>query len=346
VSGTEYLVSISAVSEYGEGPISSEVVMTAAALPDVPSAPTVSAASNDPSITFSWINPSANGLPVTGYVFSIREDGTAKPEFSVLKDSSSVSVSADGDISMTLTGLTTNLFAVGVGNQYELCVQANTNIGATVCSAYSSLAGFAKGYTLSKPSFGGSATVTRHSDVPVQGTVKITWPMPSNDGGDPGNLSYKVFAVTSLPASPSDEEGLTFTTSNTVQSVTVPAGQKWLFTVQATNRRGEFSTAIGPVALWSCSQPGTPQNVAVSILSQGQGSAAPTLVWSAPSDFGGLASLTGYRVYQDGVAITPDLAEDVLKYAFITGASATAFAVSALSECGEGAQSASYTYSL
>ena len=66
-TGTEYTFVVTPVNVHGNGPVSSTFSMVAADVPADPAAPSVTQTSGSTAVTFSWTEPTTNGLPITRY---------------------------------------------------------------------------------------------------------------------------------------------------------------------------------------------------------------------------------------------------------------------------------------
>ena len=151
-NGSSYQVRVRAVNSAGNGSWSATASATPGAVPNAPSAPTLSSSSGQ--IAASWSAPGNNGAAITHYDLRYRSGS----------GSWTVSENISGT-SRTITGLTN-------GTSYEVQVRAANSRGD---GPYSSSATATPGAVPGKPS--------APSLIPSNGQIMVSWSAPSSTGG-------------------------------------------------------------------------------------------------------------------------------------------------------------------
>lgn len=76
--GNTYRFKVTAVNAFGEGPLSTEILVVTALKPSQPDAPTVSTSGSNVVIT--WTVPNSNGSPILGYNIKLLNNLTGNFE--------------------------------------------------------------------------------------------------------------------------------------------------------------------------------------------------------------------------------------------------------------------------
>jgi hypothetical protein len=125
VNGTSYTVALRAVSDAGAGTASSTLTATPYTFPDAPNPATVIANGVHDAAIISWLAPSDNGSPITGYTATAFSEATAG--FQVNSCSTS-------DLTCTITGLsddTTYFISLQAGNAAGFSARSAPRVAVT-----------------------------------------------------------------------------------------------------------------------------------------------------------------------------------------------------------------------
>lgn len=255
--GITYYYAVKAVNQAGAGIASSTVGNTTFDLPGVPM--NVVTQFGDGNVTVSWEPPSEDSrTPITGYVIEVSYLGGAGYYYP-----------GPDDRSWLVSGLTN-------GDLYSFRVRAVNDVGD---SEWSSAVDEVPA-TIPGPPTGLTA-------VPGEGTVTLSWTVPSDDGGDPVS-SYNVYRWDISSAWSLID---TVTTAYYVDDA-VGDGMLYVYRVTAMNKAGEGEPSDEvPVV------PGLP--LAPTGLAAVNSGGKVLLNWTAPADDGGSA-IIDYKVYRDG----------------------------------------------
>ncbi|MHB8513293.1 MAG: RCC1 domain-containing protein, partial [Actinomycetota bacterium] len=257
-NGTTYFYKVSAVTDIGEGALSSEASATPAT---VPSAPTnVAATSGNGQITLSWSAPTSNGgSAITNYKIY---RGTSQGSEALLTEVGNVTSYVDSG----LTNGTAYFYKLSAINAVGEGPQSN-EVSATPSGAPSAPQNLVA-------SFGSEQ-------------VRLSWSPPFSNGGA-SITGYKIYRSIS-----SGNE--TFLTQvGNVTSYTdggLTNGTTYYYKVSAINAAGESSQS-NEASATPAAPPSAPQNLTATA-----GNAEVTLSWSAPISNGG-TSITGYKIYR------------------------------------------------
>ncbi len=289
-----------------------DVLFTPKTLPLLPGAPgSVSASAGLGQATVSWSAPTTGGAPASYRITPYIGTSAGTP----------VTVPATSS-SKTLTGLT-------AGSTYTFVVTAVNEAGAGPDSAHSNAV------TPTAPSAPTAPTGVAASAAAV--SAKVTWTVPSSDGGS-AITGYRITPYlggqaqspvnVAAPASSAQVEGLT-------------AGSSYTFTVIAINAIGlsPESTPSNAVVPTGASLPGAPTAVTATAKSSGA-----LVAWSAPASDGG-SPITGYKVipFLGASAQTPTSVSGSATSATVTGLTNNVdytFKVAAVTAAGTGPESA------
>ena len=151
-NGSSYQVRVRAVNRAGNGSWSSTATATPGAVPNAPSAPSLTSSSGQ--IAASWSAPGNNGAAITHYDLRHRAGSGAWTQINGISGTS-----------RTITGLTN-------GTSYEVQVRAANSRGD---GPYSSSSRATPGAVPGKPS--------APSLIPSNGQIMVSWSAPSSTGG-------------------------------------------------------------------------------------------------------------------------------------------------------------------
>ena len=202
-NGTEYEVQVQATNALGDSGWSDSAKDTPEAVPDAPTAPTLSA--SDTKIDASWSAPSDGGSEITGY--TVRYKKTS--------DTNWTTSSSQTDTSYEITTLTN-------GTEYEVQVQATNAVGDSGWSPSAT----ATPHTIpSKPS---------PSLTPADQKITASWTAPDDGGSDITGYTvrYKKTSDTNWTTSSSQ-------TDTSYEITTLTNGTEYEVQVQATNAAGD-----------------------------------------------------------------------------------------------------------
>jgi hypothetical protein len=131
-NGVDYSFQIAAVNAVGTGPLSNVVVLTAGAIPDVPTNVVKTSADTANNVyTFSWTAPSSNGIALTNYLFELYDiTNTNKIGSTYAGPVASPPVTTVTIDSGVISGMQPN-------TDYNVCVRAQNSIGFSACSTFS-----------------------------------------------------------------------------------------------------------------------------------------------------------------------------------------------------------------
>jgi hypothetical protein len=272
-NGTAYLFRVAAVNKNGPSPwVATSVPVTPLARASAPTITSLTAGTN--LLNVSWTTPNGNGSTITGYIVEYNNGTTT------------VQVPVGVVNTRQITGLVN-------GASYTVRVAAVTAAGTGIFSAWAgpvSPAGPASAPT-------GVTLMARDK------AVDVSWVAPTDNGGR-AITDYVVRYRLASSAVWSTVNVGSATTSRTISGLT--NGQQYVFQVAAITSfgTGTFSAIAGPV---------TPQPLASPPTRLGGNAVGPglvSLVWTAPSNTGGL-TITDYIVQyssNNGVSwtTTPD----------------------------------------
>jgi len=227
-AGAVYTFKVSARNSVGSGPDSSEVDITAAAIPNVPAAPTTTVNTNV-SVTISWVAPSNGGSAITTYSVKIRQsDGST-----YTKESANCNVSTTS-CTVPISVLQASPYNLVWGSKVFATVSATNAVGSSVDSSASS------GITTILTNPDPPSSLANNPAATSLTNIGITWTAPTVNGGTPV-IDYRVSW---------DQGGLTFVVlaSNIiatayVTTATLTANKVYKFKVESRNAFG-FSSSF------------------------------------------------------------------------------------------------------
>jgi predicted phage tail protein len=258
----------------------------------VPGAPTgLTAIAGSAKVTLNWTAPAFDGGRAIDY-YVVYQDDVALPE--------------------NLTGLTTVINGLNIGQEYSFTVAAHNLAG------------------LGAQSNEASATPIMIPDAPIGLTavagdaqVTLNWTAPAFDGGHA--IDYYVVYQDGVPL-PDNLTGL----ATVITGLT--NGQTYYFAVAAHNLAG-LGAQSNAVSSTPYTVPDAPTG-----LSSTAGTAQVSLNWTAPAFDGGHA-IDYYVVYQDGVALPDNPTGLTTVISGLTNGQEYSFTVAAHNLAGQGAQS-------
>jgi hypothetical protein len=309
LNGTTYTFSIIATNARGNSTALSTEVVLAAQAPLRPTgvSATVTAAAGQANV--SWTAPSHNGgSAITSYTITSSSDSNNPSGISVVvSDLSGSDVVTSG----TVTGLIN-------GTSYTFTVSATNAVGTGSASTASAAV---IPYTVPDAPTSVSSSSTNAS-------ATITWAAPAFNGGR---------AVTSYTITSDQGTTPVTTTALTYMFTGLTNSTAYVFSVVATNIRGDSSAlnfaALTPLPI----VPFAPQNVVAAVTAN---SGEVTVTWGAPLDDGGEA-VTSYRVVaSSGAELTAsDPTQRTVTFTGLNNATQYTFTVYASNSVGEGAAS-------
>lgn len=234
-AGTAYAFRVTAQNDIGNGPTSSEVSITPMAVPDTPSAPTVTL--DEPYAKISWSAPTDNGSTITAYTITIiQSDGSTFTEETTYCDGSDSTVISQLYCQVPMTTLAASPYSLTYGTDIKAKVSATNAVGTSGTSGQST--SFTQletvPVTMGAVSSGSSTDDTQ---------IEVSWSALSTDADTGGS------AITSYQIQwDSGTAGVTYTTLqglspySTLTSYTVNSGltggQDYKFRVRARNLYG------------------------------------------------------------------------------------------------------------
>jgi len=267
VQGKAYKFRITPKNIYGDGPVSAELSITPAAVPNAPTALTIMESSVT-KIKFQWTAPYDGGLSIDTYnVF--WDQGTGSGTFVPTSPAST------GSGTIKYFEITTGLNA---GSSYKFKVAAKNAIGQGALSAQATfIAASRPGAPLNLQKVSASASA-----------ITISWlaPAVANNGGSPIS-TYKVY-MNNVLVSASTNGATTYT-----QSTGLTAGQQYSFEVSAVNGFTE-GDKTSPLLVYAATVTSVPLNVRKKTAS----TSSITIEWDAPTNTGN-SPITDYRVSWD-----------------------------------------------
>lgn len=103
-AGTTYVFNIESRNSYSYSPVSEEITLLCAFIPEPPA--TVQTTNFEDKVIVTWSDPVTNGSPITSYRFFIREsDFTTFTEESIQCDGTSADVVTNRECQITLASL-------------------------------------------------------------------------------------------------------------------------------------------------------------------------------------------------------------------------------------------------
>ena len=306
LNGVTYTFSIVATNARGSSTALTTDVALSAQAPLSPTSVTASVTATAGEAVVSWTAPSHNGgSAITAYTITSSSDSNNPSGISVtVTDLSGSSVVTTG----TVTGLIN-------GTSYTFTVAA-TNIVGTGSSSTASASVIP--YTVPDAPTSVSSSSTNAS-------ATITWAAPAFNGG----RTITGYTITS------DQGTAPVTITDTTYTFTgLTNGTAYVFSVVATNIRGDSSalnfSALTPMPI----VPFAPQNVVAAVTAN---SGEVTVTWSAPSDDGGEA-VSSYRVLaSSGAELTAsDPSVRTVTFTGLNNATQYTFTVYASNSVGEG----------
>jgi hypothetical protein len=249
-NGVSHLIRVAAVNKNGTGAWAGPVAIT----PLAPaSAPTItSLTAGNAAVAAAWSTPSGNGSPITGYVV----------EWTSTAGGGSLSVGAVN--ATTITGLTN-------GADYSVRVAAVTAYGVGAWSAYGGPV-----TPLTTP-----AAPTGVTAIARDGGALVSWTPPSDTGGRPITNYVVQYRLATAGSWTTVSRPVSTAATQTVAGLT--NGKSYVFRVAAVSSvgTGGYSAESGAV---------TPQPLAAAPtrLTGTAGNGQVSLVWTAPSNTGGL----------------------------------------------------------
>ncbi len=205
-NGTAYTFTVVATNAVGDSdPSAPSDEVTPAGAPLPVAKPT--AVRGDQQATVSWIKPSGNGSPVTGYTVTASPGGATK------------TVTGADTLSTTVTGLTN-------GTAYTFTVTATNAVGDSAASSASDAVTPA----------GVPATPAKPRAVRGNQAATITWTKPSGNGAP-----VTGYTVTALPGGATKTITDPDTTTTLISGLT--NGTAYTFTVTASNVIGSSSSS-------------------------------------------------------------------------------------------------------
>ena len=309
LNGTTYTFSIVATNARGSSTALTTDVALAAQAPLRPTGVTASVTAAAGQAVVSWTAPSHNGgSAITSYTVTSSSDSNNPSGISVsITDLSGSNVVTTG----TVTGLIN-------GTSYTFTVSATNIVGTGSASTASSAV---IPYTVPDAPTSVSSSSTNAS-------ATITWAAPTFTGGR---------AITGYTITSDQSTTPVTTTALTYTFTGLTNGTAYVFSVVATNIRGNSSalnfTALTPMPI----VPFAPQNVVAAVTAN---SGEVTVTWGAPLDDGGDA-VTSYRVVaSSGAELTAsDPTQRTVTFTGLNNATQYTFTVYASNTVGEGAAS-------
>jgi len=349
--GETYQFQVLTINDAGDGPLSAIAVIQASSIPAVMDAPTVSAQSSSPSLTFTWVAPDSQGSQITHYIGTLTRVSDGKTyswDCSVWAPLKGLTT----DDCLTLTSVTfldddaepaVNVTILEVGYQYTFAVAAVNARGTQSLSDASNTTASPSGYTLDAPddptNFGRNSAVTA-----VEGTISLTWDLAATSaeaGADElSNVDYNIegYLGTVTGGTLQYSATVSYETANLSSpvnyDVTVTAGETWTFRIQATNVGNVASNWVESAQLASAAVP-----TGVQLLSASSTTTGVTVVtWDPPAT--SVIPVLEYLVSNDNFATYVTVDNTDLTYTFsgeTSGATVT-YSVKATNAVGEGAQ--------
>ncbi len=219
-NGDTFLFAVTATNLKGTSPAA--IVWSATVPTTVPDAPTsVSATAGNGSAAVSWIAPSANGSPITGYTVTATDTTTP----------------GNGGQSATSTGGPVTLSGLTNGDSYTFSVTATNARGTGAASAPSDPV-----VPTTVP-----GTPTSVVAAPGNGSAAVSWIAPSANGSP-----ITGYTVTATDTTNPGNGGQTATSATSSATVTgLSNGDSYTFSVTATNGQGtgDPSDPSAPVLL-------------------------------------------------------------------------------------------------
>ena len=345
VNGTQYTFSVTAQNGTGNGVqtsvASNAVVATPASLPGAPTA--VKAVAGDTSAAITWTAPTTTGgtgIAITGYIANAYLKTGSTIGSTVI--SSCTATTASG---CTITGLTDSTTNMPVSYVVEVAAinQAGTGPLSVASTAFSPVA---------PPASAPLAPVVTAAQNSTKSAVILTVTVPA--AVTAGGKSWPVTGFSTPVSSPA---GATCTGMPT----TIPAaghtftltctgapGVQYSFSLAATNTPKSGTTIPAGVKLGQ----GSSSSATSSLMIEGVANAPTNLSvvalngnitasWTAPSNIGGVTSLTGYTVTASdpaGVSATQTCTTTTATMCTISGlATTTAYTVSVVANNSFGA---------
>ncbi len=202
-NGTEYEVQVQATNALGDSGWSDSAKDTPEAVPDAPTAPTLSA--SDTKIDASWSAPSDGGSEITGYTVRYKKTSDA-----------------NWTTSSSQTGTSYEITTLTNGTEYEVQVQAANAVGDSGWSPSAT----ATPHTIpSKPS---------PSLTPADQKITASWTAPDDGGSD-----ITGYIIRHKKTSDTDWTTSSSQTGTSYEITTLTNGTEYEVQVQATNEAGD-----------------------------------------------------------------------------------------------------------
>jgi hypothetical protein len=300
-NGDAYTFTVAATNSVGTGsasPASNSV--TPVTVPDAPATPTATA--GDQTATVNWTAPGDEGSPITGYVVTPYDNGTAGTAV---------------DVGPTVFSYTFN--ALNNGDSYTYTVAATNSVGTGTASAQSAAV-----VPATLPDAPAAPTATAGNT-----QASVNWTPPFDEGS-----TITGYVVTpydnSTAGTPVDVGNVTTYTFDGLNN-----GDTYTFTVAAINGVGTGAASPASNAVVPATVPDAPAAPTASSTAP----AEAVVNWTAPSDSG--SAITGYVVtpYDNGTAGTAvDVGADVSTYTFdgLNNGDSYTFTVAAANAVGTG----------
>ena len=258
-AGESYEVQVRATNSVGDSGWSSNGTgETDAAVPDAPSAPTVTALS-ETEFRVTWTEPDDNGEAITSYDLRYRESGT----------------SAWTDVT-DRTSRTYDITGLSAGESYEVQVRATNSVGDSGWSSSTTAS-----TSMTAPAAPSAPTVTALSST----SLRATWTEP-DDGGD----AITSYDLRYREAGTSAWTDVTDRTSRTYDIAGLSVATSYQVQVRATNSEGDSGWSSSTTASTSAAVPDAPSAPTVTALS----STSLRATWTAPDDGGD--AITSYDI--------------------------------------------------